>query len=134
MDEALKTKLLLVSVGADIRHWRMLRDFGVSLSEILHGDYDRLKNAGLKEKAVELIRQKNHVCWAESELERASALGVDIVSCDDINYPEALFELKDAPLLLYWYGAVKSISYPSIAVVGTRKCTSYGRETARRIG
>ncbi len=134
MDEALKTKLLLSSVGADMRHWRMLQDYGITLAEILYGDYDKLKDVGFREKPVDNIRENNRACWAEAEFERAASLGVDLVSCDDINYPEALFELKDPPVLLYWYGSAKSISFPSIAVVGTRKCTVYGRETARRIG
>lgn len=134
MDEILKTQLLLNNAGADIRHWKKIAAAGISLTQILKDDYDRLKITGLTERAVAHIRESDGARWAESEFERAYALGVDIVSCDDINYPTNLLDLKDPPLLLYWHGSIKSISYSAVGVVGTRKCSSYGRETAITIG
>ena len=134
MDEILKTQLLLNSVGADVRHWKKIVSSGINLCQILKDDYERLKITGLTERAVAHIRENDIARWAESEFERASTLGVDIVSCDDINYPANLLDLKDPPLLLYWHGNMKSISYSAVGVVGTRKCSSYGRETAEKIG
>ena len=64
----------------------------------------------------------------------AQAMGMKILAYDSRYYPEALKELPDPPYVLYIKGSIpnweKSLC---IGVVGTRKCTVYGRRAARHI-
>jgi DNA processing protein len=50
----------------------------------------------------------------------------------DENYPPLLREIHDPPLCLFIRGNIENISYP-IAIVGTRKSTSYGRQVSEEI-
>ena len=49
-------------------------------------------------------------------------------------FPHRLKEIKDCPDKLYCIGNVELLSMSAIAVVGSRKTTQYGRNTAREIG
>jgi DNA processing protein len=49
---------------------------------------------------------------------------------DDQYYPQALASLRDAPLFLYYRGNPQVLNEPSIAIVGSRNPTHYGREQA----
>ncbi|OQB05476.1 MAG: hypothetical protein BWY19_01014 [bacterium ADurb.Bin212] len=51
----------------------------------------------------------------------------------DSSYPERLSEAKDAPAILFIKGNIESLNKESIAVVGSRKYSSYGARICRRI-
>lgn len=70
----------------------------------------------------------------DDELEKASKKGVKLVTWVDEGYPALLKQIADPPLVLYVAGQVPALDLPSVAVVGTRHPTVYGRETARRFG
>ena len=83
------------------------------------------------ERAALLTQDLRHVS-ADEELERASKTGVQVITWEDETYPALLKEITDPPLVLYVAGDVTALDTPSIAMVGTRHPTVYGRETARR--
>lgn len=70
----------------------------------------------------------------EKEIERAAKGGVTIVTELDAAYPPLLRETASPPLALYVAGDAAALSRPSVALVGTRAATAYGRETAERLG
>lgn len=47
-------------------------------------------------------------------------------------YPESLAGIDTPPERLYVIGDPKALSLPSIAIIGARKCTPYGKVCARR--
>ncbi len=59
--------------------------------------------------------------------------GIDIVTKFDENYPEKLFNLDDAPFILYYMGDISLANMSSLAVVGSRKPTAYGRMVTERL-
>ena len=66
----------------------------------------------------------------EREIERAAKQHVRIITDLDADYPPQLREIASPPLVLYAVGNVSALSKPGVSIVGTRKATSYGRETA----
>jgi len=66
---------------------------------------------------------------AERELKRAERLGVSFVVTGDEDYPAALLELPDPPVMLYRRGAIGP-GVLRVAVVGSRSCTAYGKRIA----
>ncbi len=64
-----------------------------------------------------------------TELDR---LGVTVVLADEPGYPPTLAGLPDAPDLLFVRGEVSP--GPAVAVVGTRRCSGYGRRLAESFG
>jgi DNA processing protein len=74
--------------------------------------------------------------WREHEdpsrTDRAlAAMGADYQTFEDPDYPAPLLHYPDAPVGLYRYTANAIIQQPAIAVVGTRKPSSYGRKITR---
>ena len=67
----------------------------------------------------------------EREIEQAAKQHVRLVTDLDADYPPQLREIASPPLVLYVVGDVSVLSKPGVALVGTRKATSYGRETAK---
>lgn len=57
---------------------------------------------------------------------------IHCVSIDDAAYPEKLKKLPNMPEKLYYIGTLPDSSRPSMAVVGARACSPYGRMQAFR--
>lgn len=68
-----------------------------------------------------------------AEMRKAAKYGVAIVTPADREYPEALLAARGHPLVLYVKGSVSALSKPSVAIVGTRRATSYGLNVARNL-
>lgn len=64
--------------------------------------------------------------------ERLSRLGVRPIFRGSRGYPSLLDRLPDAPDVLFLRGTLPSV--PAVAIVGTRRCTGYGRSLARAMG
>ena len=60
---------------------------------------------------------------------------VDVISYGDRRYPQRLKTIEDAPILLYCLGHFPDFnSSLCIGMVGTRKMSEYGKQTAYKIG
>jgi DNA processing protein len=60
--------------------------------------------------------------------------GIGVTFFGDPLYPGALSEDPHPPGVLFWRGELATLAHPRVAIVGTRRCTSYGRETAFVLG
>lgn len=69
----------------------------------------------------------------QAELSRATQHGVSVLSYSSPDYPTRLKELPDAPHVLYVRGSIIPSDHMAVAIVGSRKCTSYGQRMAQRI-
>ncbi|NLC20229.1 MAG: DNA-protecting protein DprA [Clostridiales bacterium] len=56
--------------------------------------------------------------------------GIYFVTKGDEHYPERLHNIYDAPFALYYKGRMPDKTQKTIAIVGARDCSVYGRETA----
>ncbi len=64
---------------------------------------------------------------------RCATLELRVLTAEDPDWPDVLRHDPDPPLVLFRRGAA-SVDGPVVAVVGTRRCTPYGRRIARRLG
>ena len=69
----------------------------------------------------------------KAELDFAETSGTQIVTMADAEYPEILKGIYDPPLCLYVRGKLPDFSHNSIAIVGSRRATIYGRKMARHL-
>ena len=75
--------------------------------------------------------------WKKSEekLERSLEIGVRAIAFHDEAYPARLRKTPDPPAVLFVKGDPLGLdSDKSLAVVGTREPTSFGKEVAQRSG
>ena len=77
---------------------------------------------------------------AEQELDVADVrqqmtyYGISMLPMTSPQYPPLLLETPDPPPLLFTHGELIKRDEMSVAIVGTRQCTPYGRLVARRLG
>ena len=57
---------------------------------------------------------------------------IKIINKEDKNYPQKLLQIKNAPEQLYVLGNEELLNKQSLAIVGSRDCTEYGYEQAKR--
>ena len=60
--------------------------------------------------------------------------GVHVLLPGDDRFPAAFADDPEPPAVLFVAGAPETIAPPTVAVVGTRRCTHYGRDVARELG
>ncbi|MBO4215276.1 MAG: DNA-processing protein DprA [Bacteroidaceae bacterium] len=65
---------------------------------------------------------------AEEEMAFIEQKRLKVFTLLDEDYPQRLKECEDAPLVLYYCGSANLNSQRVINIVGTRKCSEYGRE------
>lgn len=78
---------------------------------------------------------KEYSGWKEidSQLKKLDIKGIKIVTINDKDYPETLRNIDDAPVVLYIKGEIQREDKFTIAVVGSRKYTFYGRFAAEKL-
>jgi DNA processing protein len=69
---------------------------------------------------------------AEAEMKRAAEAGARIICSEDSEYPSLLQSIPDPPLVLYVKGTIEPRDLNGVAIVGSRRCSYYGREQSER--
>ena len=69
-----------------------------------------------------------------AEYEQKMQAGEKMVFPCDEEYPDSLREVYDKPFVLYYRGKLPPPDRKNIAIVGSRKCSEYGRNVARELG
>ena len=64
----------------------------------------------------------------------AAAAGARVVAFGSAEYPEALAQIADPPLVLFVGGPAPPSADRSVAIVGARRCSEFGREMAASLG
>ena len=64
---------------------------------------------------------------------RLKDMGINIVSLSDSFYPPLLREISFRPLLLFYKGKLPNATKPWVAIVGSRICSSRGRNLAKEL-
>lgn len=71
---------------------------------------------------------------AEKLLDKAEKCSAKVLHITDNGYPEHLANIPDPPPILWYKGDLSIIEKPGIAIVGTRRCSPYGRWVAEELG
>ena len=69
---------------------------------------------------------------AEAELNYVEKHDIRVLTPADGGYPARLRECDDAPLVVYYLGSADLNQRRVVAIVGTRRCTSYGQDLISR--
>jgi len=67
-------------------------------------------------------------------LEACMRSGAGVVCAAESDYPRALLPYGDSPMALYTYGELGLVGMAAASVVGSRRCSAYGRMMAARFG
>lgn len=91
-----------------------------------------LKKVSGINKTAKSIREQRKKIDLDSELEKLQKKNINLVTLEEKNYPEILKNIYDPPPVLFFKGKL-NLELPGIAVVGSRRCTSYGRKVAKKL-
>lgn len=88
---------------------------------------------GFKPEALDKIHREADFRFAENELQYCENEGIRLLLYGESDYPARLTYCADAPALLFAKGNFPSDAKRWLAVVGTRKATSYGKEWCKKV-
>src|SRR5690606_12878490 len=91
------------------------------------------KIPGVGSVTAEAITRGKPFERAEHELRRSEKEKVDLLFFTDDNYPSRLRQVNDAPTMLYARGNMDLENPKTVAIVGTRQCTAYGKECVENL-
>ncbi len=107
-----------------------LLSFFENPKNVWNADRKSLIDVGLKKKTVDEFFKHKDNFNSENYFNTLDKLGIGYITIDDNVYPENLKNLTNAPIVLYIKGKLSRNDTNSVAIVGSRKMTSYGKEVA----
>lgn len=112
---------------------KLLERFG-SAENVFHARRNELESLRLRSESIESILKREFHEKAVEELEKVKSLGGDVLILDDGSYPYLLREIADPPITLYVRGDWQAcLDAPCVAVIGSRRCSTYGENAAEML-
>ncbi len=105
----------------------LLNYFGSS-ETIWHKNRKDFLEVGLKDKIVDSFIEYKNKFELSSYFDKLKKLGIKFVTIKEDDYPENLRNIDSAPVVLYYIGTLHKSDKNAVAIVGSRKMSSYGRE------
>jgi DNA processing protein len=68
-----------------------------------------------------------------AELERVRDFGATVITQESPSYPRPLREIHAPPIVLYVWGELQEPDHHAIGVIGARRTTHYGTESAKKL-
>ena len=90
-----------------------------------------LKIPGIGEKLVENLLNEETKSILDKHIEYMNRNSIDIISIKDKEYPDILRRIYDPPISLYIKGNKSILNNKSIAIVGCREVSDYGKKAAK---
>ena len=122
---------LVKGIGA-VRLKGLLEVYG-SLEAAWRAPADGLRAAGLPPKTLEYLLRIRRDCSIERIWESVQQRGVQVLIWEDEAYPRRLLEIDQPPPVLFVRGTFAPEDEWSVAIVGTRRVTAYGRQVAEEL-
>lgn len=119
-------------IGA-VRAGMLLKFFG-SLENAWKAPRTDLLRSGLPEKIIDRIIEFRAVTDPQALLDSILSRKISVCIRPEPEYPRLLKEIDNPPLVLYYVGKLPDPNMKLMAIVGTRKMTSYGESIATELG
>lgn len=112
---------------------QLLNRFG-SPASVFAASRLALGKEGLKPDTIQELQDSSILEKANAEIERLEKLNAEVITLEDDAYPQLLREIHDPPIALYVRGDLpKALERPALAVVGSRRCSTYGVNVAESL-
>lgn len=115
---------------------RQLLEICNSPEQIYQFSHSQLKEIfGRHLNIISAIESKSTMAEAERQMAQLERIGAHTLFCTEPDYPRRLNETacEDTPVLLYRMGQCDLNTDHTLAMVGSRKATDYGRTTTARL-
>ncbi len=112
------------------KRFRLLLERFETASAAWHAPEANLRAAGLENDRVNALLAKRDRLDLDAELRKVENAGARLITQADEDYPSLLRPLAEAPPLLFVRGEITNDDVLSIAIVGTRRASPYGKDAA----
>ena len=110
---------------------KLLLDYFGSAEKIWNANKDELLEINLSDKIVNSFFEHKK-SFNTKYFEDLQSEKIDFVAFNENMYPKNLLEIGDPPAVLYHRGKILGNDSNAVAIIGSRKMTSYGKEVAYR--
>ncbi len=108
---------------------------GVSEKELFFMEEKLLRKLQLcTEKECDVLLRNRNLSEVEKHFELLQKHHIHCITIEDRYYPRRLQNIQDPPYAIFYRGSLPEQQFPSVAVVGARRCSEYGRSIAISIG
>ena len=133
-DEAIAClRLSLVTHVGPRLHSQLLEHFGSAVATLAAAPSAIREVPGIGPTLAGAIAQANSDVDVQVEINRCAQSGIQLVPRGHADYPPHLEQIPDPPSILYIQGDLHEHDTLSIAIVGTRHATAYGKRQASRL-
>lgn len=87
-----------------------------------------------KEEKKSFWEEKERFSFRQKEAERMEQEEIRLLLPSDEEYPERLKNIYDMPQWLFVKGCIPNDAVPTLAIIGARSCTAYGKQEAEYFG
>lgn len=124
---------IYITAWHQLIHWSDIRFQRVS--HFFEGDFEKAWNASIKElmiagldkKALEKIQKNRHKINPETTWAHLKKIEAEVLILGEDIFPTPLSVLDKPPVILFMRGNLKTEDFPSLAMVGSRKISNYGK-------
>lgn len=88
---------------------------------------EQIIKLGIPRPVANLLSETRKKLDPETYVKKMVSEGIKWVTVYDENYPKLLAQIYDPPTVLYYKGDLGTLDQKTVAVVGTRKITGYGK-------
>lgn len=92
-----------------------------------------LKKIGLFDNYINEIKNMENKKNLDKYLSFMQKNNIEIITCNDSKYPHKLKELNDTPILIYAKGNTNLLHTTSVAIIGCRNGSEYGKTVAKKM-
>jgi DNA processing protein len=101
---------------------------------VLAAKRDELRRVdGIGNEVADQITNWQNVVDLSSELQRIGEFGAKVITAESPEYPRMLREIHAPPIVLYVWGELQERDHHAIGVIGSRRTTHYGTESAKKL-
>jgi len=116
-----------------IRLRRLLGRFGTPQAVLAGSAADLTSVDGVGPEAAKSIANWEAQVDLENELRKIDEFGAKVLTWNSPEYPSALKDIYDPPIVLYVWGELRPQDRHAVGVVGTRKPSHYASEAAKKL-
>src|SRR5947209_14378544 len=102
--------------------------------QILAAKRSELRNVeGIGNEVADQISNWQSTVDLSAELQRVRDFGATVITQQSPSYPPSLRQIHAPPIVLYVWGELQERDYHAIGVIGARRTTHFGTESAKKL-
>ncbi|NCQ16202.1 DNA-protecting protein DprA [Candidatus Falkowbacteria bacterium] len=113
--------------------FKRLKNYFPDMASAFSATAKEMLAAGLDEKTAEEFIIFRRQIEPDKLIEDLAREKIKVLTIDDPAYPKLLKQIYAPPFILYYQGQIEAFSGFLLAVVGTRKFSSYGRQVTEKL-